>query len=259
MTLSPGTRLGPYEIVSHLGAGGMGDIYKARDTRLDRIVAIKVSAERFSERFESEAHAIAALNHPHICTLYDVGPDYLVMEYIEGETLAACIKQGPFPLDRALKISIEVARALDAAHRHGIIHRDLKPGNIMLTEGGAKLLDFGLAKVQKAPDGETLTMALTGQAAIVGTIPYMSPEQLEGREADARSDIFAFGAVLYEMLTGRRAFQGQSTVSIYHGGDSRRAEACAGARKECATRTGAHRPAMLAKGTRRTICIGIGG
>ena len=129
----------------------------------------------------------------------------------------------------------------------------------MLTEGGAKLLDFGLAKVQKAPDGETMTMALTGQAAIVGTIPYMSPEQLEGREADARSDIFAFGAVLYEMLTGRRAFQGQSTVSIYHGGDSRRAEACAGARKECATRTGAHRPAMLAKGTRRTICIGIGG
>jgi len=192
----------------------MGDIYKARDTRLDRIVAIKVSAERFSERFESEARAIAALNHPHICTLYDVGPDYLVMEYIEGETLAVCIKRGPLPLDRALKIAIDVARALLAAHHHGIIHRDLKPGNIMLTEAGAKLLDFGLAKVQKAPDGETITMALTGQAAIVGTIPYMSPEQLEGREVDARSDIFAFGAVLYEMLTGRRAFQGQSTVSI---------------------------------------------
>src|SRR5439155_13785055 len=163
--------------------------------------------------FESEARAIAALNHPHICTLYDVGPDYLVMEYIEGETLAAHIKKGPLPLDPALKIGIEVARALDAAHRHGIIHRDLKPGNIMLTDSGAKLLDFGLAKVQKtrAPDGETMTMALTGQAAIVGTIPYMSPKQLDGREVDARSDVFAFGAVLYEMLTCRRACQGQST------------------------------------------------
>ena len=188
----------------------MGEVYKARDTRLNRIVAIKVSAERFSKLFESEARAIAALNHPHICTLYDVGPDYLVMEYLDGETLATRIRKGPVPLDQALKIATDVASALGAAHRHGIIHRDLKPGNVMLTESGAKLLDFGLAKAQPADDE---TLALTGQTAIAGTLQYMSPEQLEGKEADARSDIFAFGAVLYEMLSGRRAFQGDSTVS----------------------------------------------
>ena len=213
MPLLTGTRLGPYEVLSPLGAGGMGEVYKARDTRLDRIVAIKVSAERFGERFQSEAHAIAALNHPHICTLYDVGPNYLVMEYIEGETLATRIRKGPLPFDEAMKIAIEVAGALDAAHRHGIVHRDLKPGNIMLTESGTKLLDFGLAKFQRVrAAGETMTMALTGPAQLVGTLPYMSPEQLEGQEADGRSDIFAFGAVLYEMLTGHRAFLRQSTA-----------------------------------------------
>jgi len=192
----------------------MGEVYKARDTRLDREVAIKVAAERFSQRFESEAHAIAALNHPHICALHDVGPNFLVMEYIDGETLADRIRRGPLSLDEALKIAIEVAGALGAAHRKGIVHRDLKPGNIMLTQTGAKLLDFGLAKHQRpvATDEETLTMALTGQAQVVGTLPYMSPEQLEGKEADGRSDIFAFGAVLYEMLTGQRTFQRQSTL-----------------------------------------------
>ena len=214
MPLAVGDRLGPYEILAPIGAGGMGEVWKARDTRLDRDVAIKVSAERFSAQFESEAHAIAALNHPHICTLHDVGPNYLVMEYIEGETLADSIKKGPLPLGRALSIAIDVASALDAAHRKGIIHRDLKPGNIMLTDAGAKLLDFGLARIQKhTPEGDE-TAALTGQAPIVGTLQYMSPEQLEGKEADARSDIFAFGAVLYEMLTGRRAFRGKSTISI---------------------------------------------
>ncbi len=192
----------------------MGEVYKARDTRLDREVAIKIAAEHFSQRFESEAHAIAALNHPHICALYDVGPNYLVMEYIEGETLEARIRKGPLPPGDVLKIATEVAAALGTAHRKGIVHRDLKPGNIMLTSTGAKLLDFGLAKYQRhvAIDEGTKTMALTGEAHVVGTLPYMSPEQLEGKEATARSDIFAFGAVLYEMVTGRRTFQRQSTI-----------------------------------------------
>jgi len=226
MPLSPSTRLGPYEIISVIGAGGMGEVYRARDTRLDRTVAIKILPEhlsrnpQFHKRFEREAKAISSLSHPHICPLYDVGHhdgiDYLVMEHLEGETLDQRLKKGPLPPERALEYAIQIADALEMAHRHGVIHRDLKPGNIMLTDSGAKLLDFGLAKVQKAvgPDEETMTTALTAQAAIVGTIPYMSPEQLEGREVDARSDVFAFGAVLYEMLTGRRAFQGQSTVSI---------------------------------------------
>jgi serine/threonine protein kinase len=212
MPLNSGTRLGPYEILSLAGVGGMGEVYKARDTRLDRPVAIKVSAERFNERFESEAHAIAALNHAHICTLYDVGPNYLVMEYIEGETLRDCLKRGPVSVDRALNIGIEVAAALNAAHRHGIIHRDLKPGNIMLTEQGTKLLDFGLA-IARTVSAADLTATLTRQAPISGTLQYMSPEQLEGKAVDFRSDIFAFGAVLYEMVAGRRAFQGDSTAS----------------------------------------------
>src|SRR5271170_5039959 len=214
MPLSARTRLGPYEILALIGAGGMGEVYKARDTRLDREVAIKVAAEQFSQRFEGEARAIAALSHPHICALHDIGPNYLVMEYIEGETLEARIKKGPLPASEALKIAIEVAGALGAAHRKGIVHRDLKPGNIMLTGSGAKLLDFGLAKYQRPipVDEGTRTIALTGDAHVVGTLPYMSPEQLEGKEATARSDIFAFGAVLYEMVTGRRTFQRQSTI-----------------------------------------------
>ena len=215
MPLSPGIRLGPYEILSPLGAGGMGEVYRARDTRLDRNVAIKIAVERFSERFSNEARVIAALNHPHICTLYDVGPNYLVMEYIEGETLASRIRRHPLSLDDALRIGIEVANALDAAHRHGIVHRDLKPGNIMLTESGTKLLDFGLAQFQRvrATDERNITVTLTEPEQVVGTLPYMSPEQLEGEEADARSDIFAFGAVLYEMLTGQRAFERQSPAA----------------------------------------------
>jgi serine/threonine protein kinase/formylglycine-generating enzyme required for sulfatase activity/cephalosporin-C deacetylase-like acetyl esterase len=213
MSLQAKTRLGPYEIVDFIGAGGMGEVYKARDTRLDRNVAIKIAAERFTQRFSTEAHVIAALNHPHICTLFDVGPNYLVMEYIEGESLAARIRAGPLQLDQALTIATQIARALEAAHRQGIVHRDLKPGNIMLTDSGAKLLDFGLAKLQnlQEADDQSVSPTLTGSGQLVGTLSYMSPEQLEGDEADARSDIFSFGAILYEMLTGQRAFQRQST------------------------------------------------
>jgi eukaryotic-like serine/threonine-protein kinase len=216
MPLAHATRLGPYEIISQIGSGGMGEVYKARDTRLGREVAIKVVAEDFSRRIELEARTIASLNHPCICALHDIGPNYLVMEYIEGETLAARIKSGPLPLDETLRIAIAIAGALGAAHAKGIVHRDLKPGNIMLTETGAKLLDFGLAKYQ--PDApvseETMTRSITGDAQVVGTLLYMSPEQLQGKAADARSDIFAFGAVLYEMVTGKRAFDRQSSSDI---------------------------------------------
>src|SRR6266851_7469168 len=231
MQLSPGTRLGPYEIVSAVGAGGMGEVYRARDTRLDRTVAIKVLPQHLADtpearqRFEREARAVSALNHPHICTLHDVGSqdgtEFLVMEYLEGETLAARLEKGPLPLEQVLKLGIEIADALDKAHRQGIIHRDLKPDNIMLTKSGAKLLDFGLAKAAVAPASvATLTAAVTRttpvtqQGTIVGTFQYMSPEQVEGKEVDARSDIFSFGAVLYEMVTGRRAFQGKSQLSV---------------------------------------------
>jgi len=194
----------------------MGEVYKARDPRLDRTVAIKTSREHFSERFGREAHAIAALNHPHICTLYDVGPDYLVMEYIEGETLAGRLAKGPLPVHEALQIAVQIAGGLDTAHRLNITHRDLKPQNIMLTRTGAKLLDFGLAKMKPATAGDdrTLTKALTSEGAIVGTYQYMAPETLGGAEADARTDIFSFGAVLYEMLTGHRAFEGASQATI---------------------------------------------
>jgi Tol biopolymer transport system component/predicted Ser/Thr protein kinase len=209
MSLSAGTRLGPYEILAPIGKGGMGEVWKARDSRLDRIVAIKVSNEKFSERFEREARAVAALNHPYICTLYDVGPNYLVMEYIEGTQL-----KGPLSLDKAIEYSGQILDALDAAHRKGITHRDLKPANILVTKQGIKLLDFGLAKRTVRLGEDEPTKALTDQGQIIGTLQYMSPEQLQGKEADARSDLFAFGCVLYEMLTGNRAFEGASTASV---------------------------------------------
>lgn len=209
MPLTPGTRLGPYEILAPIGSGGMGEVYKARDTRLDRIVAVKVSNEEFSERFESEARAIAALNHPNICQLYDVGPNYLVMELIEGSPL-----KGPLPLDRALKYAAQICDALDAAHKRGITHRDLKPANILVTKTGVKLLDFGIARQSRPLQETEATQALTQQGAIIGTLYYMSPEQLQSKEADARSDIFSFGLVLYEMLTGKRAFEGNSPASV---------------------------------------------
>src|SRR5215472_9123713 len=215
--LDAGDRLGPYEILAPLGEGGMGQVWKARDTRLDRIVALKVSKREFTERFEREARAISALNHPHFCQLYDVGPNYLVMEFAEGEPLLSQKKPGPFPVERALEYSRQILDALDHAHRHKITHRDLKPANIMITRQGVKLLDFGLAKLETGPlqeTDETLTQALTKQGQIVGTLQYMSPEQLQGKPADARSDIFSFGAVLYEMLSGKRAFEGSSAASV---------------------------------------------
>ena len=213
MPLEAGVQLGPYEILAPIGAGGMGEVYKARDTRLDRLVAVKTSQKRFSERFEREARSVAALNHPHICTLHDVGPDYLVMELVDGKPL-----RGPLPIEDALRYAVQIADALDTAHRSGIVHRDLKPANILVTKRGVKLLDFGLAK-HVAPStpgvaGETLTKALTGDGTILGTPQYMSPEQVEGKEADARTDIFAFGCVLYEMLTGKRAFDGKNHASV---------------------------------------------
>jgi len=212
MNLSSGARLGPYEIIAPIGAGGMGEVYRARDPRLGREVAIKVSAAQFSERFEREARAVAALNHPNICTLHDVGPNYLVMEYIEGAPL-----KGPLPVGKAVEYAGQILDALDAAHRKGITHRDLKPANILVTKQGVKLLDFGLAKHQAAPleeGGATLAQELTGEGQIVGTLQYMAPEQLQGKDVDARSDLFSFGCVLYEMLTGKRAFEGESAASV---------------------------------------------
>jgi Tol biopolymer transport system component/tRNA A-37 threonylcarbamoyl transferase component Bud32 len=211
MPLSAGDRLGAYEIISELGAGGTGEVWKARDTRLDRIVALKVSKQEFSERFEREARAVAALNHPHICQIYDIGPNYLVMEYVDGTPL-----QGPLPLDRVAEYSDQILDALDAAHKKGITHRDLKPANILVSRAGIKLLDFGLAKYGgplKETDA-TLTQPITGEGEIVGTLQYMSPEQLQGKEADARSDLFSFGCVLYEMLTGRRPFEGPNAATV---------------------------------------------
>ncbi len=230
MALSAGTKLGPHEILAPIGAGGMGEVYRAQDTRLERTVAIKVLPSHVASnpdaraRFEREARAVSSLNHPHICTLHDIGHqdgiDFLVMEHIEGETLADRIGKGALPLDQALQYGIEIADALDKAHRQGVVHRDLKPGNIMLTKSGAKLLDFGLAKLQVAGSGPDLSAlpteqkSLTQPGAILGTFQYMAPEQLEGNEADARTDIFAFGAVLYEALTGQRAFHGKSQASL---------------------------------------------
>src|SRR6266446_3393279 len=231
MTLSPGSRLGPYEILAPLGAGGMGEVYRARDTRLERIVAVKILPSHLSDnvtlrqRFEQEAKAVSSLNHPHICILHDVGHQdgiaFLVMEYLEGETLAKLLERGPLPLAQILKYGVEIADALDKAHRQGIVHRDLKPGNIMLTKAGAKLMDFGLAKpaeaafIASASAGTaTLSNRLTVEGTIVGTFQYMAPEQREGKDADARSDIFAFGALLYEMATGKPAFSGKTPASL---------------------------------------------
>ena len=230
MPLAPGTLLGPYKIGAPLGAGGMGEVYRAQDTRLDRTVAIKVLPKQLSndpvrkQRFEREAKTISSLNHPHICALYDVGHqdgiDYLVMECVEGETLAKRLEKGPLPMEQVLKYGAQISEALDQAHRSGIVHRDLKPGNIMLTATGAKLLDFGLAK-PSAPLATAITLTaatplspVTEQGTIVGTFQYMSPEQIEGRELDGRSDIFSLGAVLYEMLTGQCAFRGKSQLSV---------------------------------------------
>jgi Tol biopolymer transport system component/predicted Ser/Thr protein kinase len=230
VTLATGVRLGPYEIVAPLGAGGMGEVYRAKDTRLGRDVAIKVLSSNLSsspelrQRFEREARTISQLSHPHICALYDVGregeTDFLVMEYLEGETLADRLARGPLPLDQTLRHGIEIADALDKAHREGIVHRDLKPGNVMLTKSGVKLLDFGLAKAvapQSRPSSLTelpTQHALTQEGTILGTFQYMAPEQLEGKEADARTDLFALGCVLYEMVTGRKAFAATSQASL---------------------------------------------
>jgi Tol biopolymer transport system component len=237
MSLPSGTRLGPYEIVAPLGAGGMGEVYRARDTRLDRTVAVKVLPEHLAdtpearERFDREARAVSSLNHAHICVLHDVGhqgsTDYLVMEFLEGETLAKRIERGPLPAAELLRIAVEIADALEKAHRQGILHRDLKPGNIMLTKAGAKLMDFGLAKatppavdlassptVSQPVPARPQQEPLTARGTIVGTFQYMAPEQIEGKETDARSDIFAFGAVLYEMATGKKAFEGRSQASL---------------------------------------------
>src|SRR5215469_14370866 len=235
MGLASGTKLGPYEIVAPLGAGGMGEVYRARDTRLDRTVAIKILPLHLSDnpeakqRFDREARAISSLNHPNICTLYDIGhhdvTDFLVMEFLEGETLADRLKKGPLPPEQVLKYGIEVCEGLEKAHGSGVMHRDLKPGNIMLTKTGAKLMDFGLAKVTPTgtPPSSGLTMTfpgpsadqpLTARGTLVGTFQYMAPEQVEGKDADLRSDIFALGAVLYEMATGKRAFTGKSQASI---------------------------------------------
>src|SRR5580692_9154508 len=243
MALTSGTKFGPYEIESPLGAGGMGEVYRAKDTRLDRIVAIKVLPSHLSsdpelkQRMEREAKAISALQHPNICTLYDIGTQdgtgFLVMEYLEGQTLAERLAKGPLPLDQVLKIATEIAQALEKAHQQGIIHRDLKPANVMLTKAGAKLMDFGLAKPQLqiasqaigpfTPSTPTMNLAsltsaaspLTQKGSIVGTFQYMAPEVLQGTDADARSDLFSFGCVLYEMITGRRAFEGKSQLSVF--------------------------------------------
>ena len=237
MPLTPGLRLGPYEITGAVGKGGMGEVYRARDSRLERDVAIKVlppalvNDPQFRARFEREAKSVSALNHPHICTLHDVGQQvvgsesvhYLVMEMIEGESLADRIEHGPLSLEEVLRWGAQIASGLDAAHRRGIVHRDLKPGNVMITKAGAKLVDFGLAKtggsgaisgMSSLDTMEAKERPITEQGTVMGTFQYMSPEQLEGLPADARADIFALGALLYEMATGKKAFEGKNRTSL---------------------------------------------
>ena len=225
-----GNTLSHYKIIEKLGQGGQGEVYLAEDSRLDRKVALKILPQHLSERaelrerFEREARAVSSLNHPHICTLYDIGEQdgihYLVMEHLVGETLEARLAKGPLPLEQTLEYAIQIADALDKAHRQGVVHRDLKPGNIMLVKSGAKLLDFGLAKLQAAETYTNLSALpteqanLTAEGTILGTLQYMAPEQLEAKEADARTDIFAFGAVVYEMATGKKAFEGKSQASL---------------------------------------------
>jgi len=226
MPLSPGDALSHYEILAPIGAGGMGEVYKARDTRLDRTVAIKVLPEHIAKRedlkarFEREARAVASLNHPHICVLYDIGEvqgtSFMVLEHLEGETLESRLQRGALPLDTALQYAMQTADALDRAHRAGVTHRDIKPANLMLTRDGVKVLDFGLAKstAKPGPTEATIVASLTSEGTVLGTPQYMAPELFEGREADARADVWAFGAVLYEMLTGRKAFEGKSYSSL---------------------------------------------
>jgi len=232
MSIEPGTKLGPYEIEKIIGSGGMGEVYRARDTRLERMVAIKVLAPQLAEnpehrqRLEREAKAVSSLSHPHICPLYDVGHedgvDFLVMEFIEGETLADRLARGPLPIEEVLRFGIQIGDALEKAHKQGIVHRDLKPGNVMLTADGTKLLDFGLARSDAGSDSgdasltvsPTVSKPLTAAGTVIGTYQYMAPEQLEGKTADARTDIFALGAVLYEMATGRRAFLAETQASL---------------------------------------------
>ena len=229
MRFASGARLGPFEILAPLGAGGMGEVYRARDTRLDRTVAIKLlpseivnAPGRRVERFRHEARAIARITHPHICALYDLGEHdstlYLVMEYVAGDTLAQRLEAGPLPEKAACRIAIAIADALDHAHKNGVTHRDLKPANIMLARSGVKLLDFGLARLRDrnelAGHDPTQTARLTEDGAVAGTLPYMAPEQIEGGEQDARTDLFAFGVVLYEMVCGRRPFQGATRTAL---------------------------------------------
>ena len=221
MSLSSGEQLGHYKIVSIIGKGGMGEVYLATDTRLGRSVAIKVSSREFNDRFEREAQAISTLNHPNICTLYDIGPNYLVMEHIEGETLSKIIERGPLPLDKALSYAVQIVDALAAAHAKGVIHRDLKPGNIIVTRNGVKVLDFGLAKIgtekpsaESAANIQTVTEPITRAGTILGTLYYMPPEQVEGKDTDERSDIFSFGVVFYEMMTGQRPFNGDTQAAV---------------------------------------------